>query len=119
MDCRNNVFYVTLKGRNLALMSSQGTLKLQRNWLKEGWRESLSDFSGVIEGASAVVVGEAPGFESFEKQDFHLAATSPCLGAGVPLAPELLPDHAVTRRYLPHQDTEALPAQAISNLGAY
>ncbi len=119
VDCRNNVFYVTLKGRNLALMSSQGTLKLQRNWLKEGWRESLSDFSGVIEGASEVVVGEAPGFESFEKQDFHLTATSPCLGAGVPLAPELLPDHAVTRRYLPHQDTEALPAQAISNLGAY
>ena len=40
--------------------------------------------------AEAMVVGEAPGFESFEKQDFHLAATSPCLGAGVPLAPELL-----------------------------
>lgn len=119
VDCRNNIFFVTARGKNLALMSTEGRMILGHNWLKDDWRQSLSDFVGMFEGADHGIQGEDPGFESVEKLDFHLKADSPCLGTGTELAPEVLPTHSISNRYKLHQQFEPVSTQPPLNLGAF
>ncbi|MFC5457098.1 polysaccharide-degrading enzyme [Prosthecobacter fluviatilis] len=115
VECHGNILHTTASGKRLSLMSTQGLLRLGKNWLTQGWVPSVDDFSGKIETLAPSLVGTAPGFVSLQDQDFSLAPGSPCLGAASELPAGLTP---MLRRYVRHQQVQDLPAQAPQNLGA-
>ena len=119
VDCRNNIVYVTASGRYLALMVSHGTLDLQSNWFKPGWRASHSTFTGTIRGVEGGFTGASPGFRELDGGDFRLVPTSPCVDAGAGLHLDTLPEHRVPRQYVPHQRTEARRQRGGLDVGAF
>jgi len=119
VDCRNNIVYVTSSGRHLALMVTDGTLQLERNWFKPGYRPSHSGFSGTIRGGEGSLTGTVPGFRDPEKGDFRLLGTSPCIGAGANLHPDVPPEHRIVRQYVPHQKTRTRQKRGAHDLGAF
>lgn len=119
VDCRNNIVYVVVRGRHLALMVNHGVLDLHNNWSKPGWRASHSPFTGTIRGGESFLTGDSPGFRHFERGDFHLLQTSSCLDAGVALHQDVPPEHRVTRQYVPHQRTEPRPQRDVPDVGAF
>lgn len=88
--CVNNIFYTTAAGSKIAVTDSAGKIELGKNWLKPGWRPSRGMLTGTVEKRTAQLETESPGFVS--ETDAHLAAQSPCLGAGDPLPEEISPD---------------------------
>src|SRR5262249_21658448 len=61
-DVRDNVFYVTATGNQLAFLDLDGTLVARRNWLKTGWAQS---FSGGTITDLGEITGTSPGFTDF------------------------------------------------------
>jgi len=118
-DCRNNILYVTAPGRHLALMTSAGTLDLEANWLKDGWRPSHSPFRGTISEVDGPPAGTAPGFRNLDAKDFRLTAPSSCIDAGEDLHPDVPPEHRVLRQYVPDQRTEPRSQVGKPDLGAF
>jgi hypothetical protein len=114
VECWNNVVHVTSGKGALSLMVTTGTLRLGKNWLTSGWVRTHEDFTGKVEELAPVLTGDEPGFTDPAQQDFSLKAGSACLGAAAPLPSEF---PALGSRYVKHQKTEALPADAPRNLG--
>ena len=119
VDCRNNIVYLVASGRHLALMVNHGTLDLNNNWFKPGWRASHSPFTGTIRDGESSLIGDSPGFRSFDAGDFRLLPTSACRNAAVALHADALPDHHVTRQYVPHQRTKPRPRRGVLDVGAF
>jgi hypothetical protein len=118
-DARNNIFYVTTAGSNLALIDDTGILSISHNWLKPGWRISHGTATGTVSNDGTSVQGAAPGFIDLAAQDFRLAAVSAAIDAGTVLHPDALPVNNVVRHYLRHQSSEARPVNGALDLGAY
>ncbi len=115
VECFNNLFYVTIKGKNLSLMAKVGVLKLGKNWLNAGWVQSVDNFTGRIDIQEPSVEGDEPGFVSLPDLDLNLRPGSVCLEAAVAI-PAGLP--VPSQRYVRHQKVEVLPAGKPLNLGA-
>jgi hypothetical protein len=79
-------------------MVSDGTLDLQNNWFKPGWRASHGQFRGTIRDDDSSLAGTAPGFRNPDSGDFRLSATSRCIDASVRLHPDVPPEHRVMRQ---------------------
>ncbi len=118
-DVRNNVLYVTASGSRLALLDSAGVLDLSHNWLKPGWVDSHGSLSGAIDDDGTQLEGDTPGFADEAAQEFSLLVDSDAVDAGAALHPDVLPDHEVLRQYVRHQASEARPADAAPDLGAF
>lgn len=118
-DARNNIFYVTASGANLAMLDDAGVLSISHNWLKPNWRVSHGTPTGTINNDGTSVQGASPGFVSEAAQDFRLVSTSAAINAGTILNPDVLPMHNVIRQYIKHQTSEARPVNGQFDLGAY
>jgi len=120
-DVRNNIIYGTGPGELCAMSGWCGTLWMSHNWLKRGWRYSHAgtEFQGrvIIDGIQ--ITGDDPGFADFEAQDFHLAADSPCIDAGMPLAEAAAGRFEVDMQYVKHRAVEERPVDAVIDIGAY
>jgi hypothetical protein len=118
-DARNNIFYVTASGSNLALLDDTGILSLSHNWFKPNWRISHGTATGTVNNDGTSVQGTAPGFANEAAQDFRLVSTSAAINAGTVLNTDVLPAHNVVRQYVKHQTSEARPASGQFDIGAY
>jgi len=120
-DARNNIFYNTAAGANLAMLAEEGTLSVSNNWIKSGWRNSHegSGFGGSVTVAGAFIIGTLPGFVDLAAQDLRLASGSAAIDAGTVLHADALPANNVVRHYLRHQMSEARPVNGALDLGAY
>jgi hypothetical protein len=118
-DARNNIFYVTAGGANLALLDDTGVLSLSHNWFKPNWRVSHGAATGTVNNDGTSVQGTSPGFVNEAAQDFRLLSTSAAINAGTILNTDVLPAHDVVRQYVKHQTSEARPAGGQFDIGAY
>ncbi len=120
-DSRNNIFFNTSAGTNMAMLAEAGTLSLANNWAKTGWRNSHEGggFAGSVTGGSTMVTGTAPGFVDAANQDFKLAQGSAAVNAGTSLHADVLQGHGLFRQYLRHQSSEIRPSDGTYDLGAF
>lgn len=118
-DARNNIFYVTANGSNLALLDSTGVLSISHNWLKPNWRNTHGTLTGTVNNNGTSVQGTSPGFVDLAAQDFRLTATSAAINGGTSLNPAVLPTHDVVRQYVKHQQSEARVVNGVFDIGAY
>jgi parallel beta-helix repeat protein len=118
-DARNNIFYVTANGANLALLDDTGALSISHNWLKPSWRISHGTATGTVNNDGTSIQGTSPGFAGEASQDFRLLSTSQAINAGTILNADVLPAHNVVRQYVKHQAGEARPVNGVLDIGAY
>ncbi len=120
-DARNNIFFNTAVGTNLAMLAEAGTLVIANNWAKTGWRNSHEGggFTGSVTGGATMVTGTLPGFTNAATQDFTLLADAHARDTGTSLHTDVLPDHNVVRHYVRHQTSIARPVVGQFDLGAY
>jgi len=118
-DARNNIFYVTANGANLALLDDTGVLSISHNWLKPGWRNSFSNSGANVNNNGTSVQGTSPQFVNEAAQDFRLLSNSAAINAGTVLNSEVLPTHNDVRQYVRHQSGEARPANGALDIGAF
>ncbi|QYO65779.1 choice-of-anchor Q domain-containing protein [Leptolyngbya sp. 7M] len=120
-DLRNNIFFNTSSGANLAMLAEAGTLLLANNWAKTGWRNSHEGggFTGSVTGGNTMVTGTSPGFADINAQNFALLPGSPAIDAGTALNPDVLPLNDLSRQYLIHQRSTARPQVGQFDLGAF
>jgi hypothetical protein len=119
-DARNNIFFNTSAGSNLALLAESGTLTVANNWAKTGWRNSHEGaFNGSVAGGATMVTGSAPGFVDGASQDFRLMSSSPAINAGTALHADVLPTYDVVRQYLQHQSSVGRPVNGVFDIGAF
>ena len=119
-DARNNIFYTTNPGTNLAMLAESGALALANNWAKSGWRNSFEGaFNGSVSGGGSFVIGTSPGFVDFANQDFHLTSAGQAVNAGTILHTDVLAANNVVRQYVKHQSSEARPVSGVFDLGAF
>ena len=76
LEARNNVFYTVSRGKSLALLDSVGEVELGGNWIKQGWVNAHSKFTGGIHVGSGNVEGDAPQFVNSEAGDYRLVPGS-------------------------------------------
>ena len=107
VDCRNNIIRLTGGGGKLALLSANGVVELGANWLPMGWSNSHDRLLGKVVTDGRLLGGKSPGFVDEAAADYRLATESVCIGAGAALHPKVLPGHALTRQYAPHQSSKA------------
>lgn len=83
IDCMNNIVYTALPDGRLSLRSDEGAggLKVMRNWLSRGWRESPGQNSQ--RRFPANLSAAAPGFVSVQDGDLRLNDRSVCREFGL------------------------------------
>lgn len=119
-DARNNIFFTTNPGTNLALLAESGVLTVANNWAKSGWRNSFEGgFNGNVSGGSSFVTGTSPGFVDLAAQNFELVNSGQAVNAGTNLHPDVLPENDVIRHYVRHQSNNARPEAGVLDIGAY
>jgi len=118
-DARNNIFYNTAAGANLAIMDDTGALTISHNWMKSGWRTSHGTPTGTLNNNGTSVLGNSPGFVNEAGHDFKLLSTSAAVNAGTALNAAVLPTDNVVRHYVKHQSSEARPVSGAFDIGAY
>jgi hypothetical protein len=118
-DARNNIFYVTASGANLAMIDDTGALSISHNWLKPNWRISHGTPTGTVNNDGTSVQGTSPAFVNEAMQDFRLASGSTAVNAGTLLNQDVLPAHNIVHQYVKHQQSEARPANGAFDIGAY
>jgi hypothetical protein len=118
-DARNNIFYNTSAGTNLALVDGAGVLTIAHNWMKANWRNTHGTLTGTINNNGTTVSGTSPNFVDEAGQNFRLAANSAAINAGTNLLGDVLPDHRPIRHYIKHRQLEWRPELGNLDLGAY
>jgi hypothetical protein len=120
-DARNNIFFNTSAGTNLALLAESGTLTVTNNWAKTGWRNSHEGtaFEGSVTGGASMITGTAPGFVDAANQDYHLASGSAAIDAGVSLHSDAVPVNNLNLQYVGHQRSEVRVQVGAFDLGAF
>lgn len=118
-DARNNIFFVTANGANLAMIDDTGVLTIKNNWLKPNWRTSHGTPTGTINNDGTSVHGTSPNFVDFNAQDFRLLSNSAAVNAGTSLNSQVLPAHNVVRQYVRHQQSETRNQNGAIDIGAF
>lgn len=120
-DARNNIFYNTAVGTNLAMLEVSGVLTMANNWAKTGWRNSHEGggFEGTVTGGGTTITGTSPAFVDAGSQDFHLSASSTAINAGTALHPDTSPGNELLREYVKHQTSQPRPVSGILDIGAF
>lgn len=118
-DARNNIFYNTAAGSNLAMMDDTGVISISHNWMKTGWRTSHGTPTGTLSNDGTSVLGPSPGFVSEAGQDFKLLSASAAVNTGTALHPVVASTDNVVRQYTKHQMSESRPVSGVFDIGAY
>lgn len=118
-DARNNIFYNTAAGTNMALVDSTGILTISHNWFKPNFRNTHGTLSGTVNNNGTSITGTSPNFVDELTQNYRLAANSVAINAGTNLLAEVLPTNNVVRHYIKHQQSEARNLNSAFDLGAY
>lgn len=119
-DARNNIFFTTNPGTNLAMLAESGVLNLANNWSKSGWRNSFEGaFNGNVTGTSSFIIGTSPGFVDAAGQDFRLVSGASAENAGTSLHTDVLSTHNLLRQYFKHQSSENRPVSGLLDVGAF
>ncbi len=118
-DARNNIFYNTANGTNLAMIDDTGVLDISHNWLKSGWRISHGTATGTVNNNGTSVIGTSPGFVDEAGQDFRLTPLSAAINAGTLLNVDVLPVNNLIRQYLKHQQNGTRTANGMIDIGAF
>jgi hypothetical protein len=120
-DARNNIFFNTSAGTNLALLAESGTLTVTNNWAKTGWRNSHegTGFEGSVTGGASTISGSSPGFVDAASQDYRLASGSAAIDAGVSLHSDAVPVNNLNLQYVRHQRSEVRQQVGAFDLGAF
>ncbi len=123
IDCRNNIFFTQAYGRHLILNSDTGDVSLSGNWMKEHWQYSPGRAPS-NEMRLRNSDGASPGFADFSNGDFTLGKGSACIGIGMGLADNVLPENALEFQYFPHQQRRprkenGMGGKAIPDIGAF
>jgi len=116
-DFRNCIYETQTTALNelMATDANLCTTLMSHCWLNTGWAKG----GGALVDDGTSLVGDAPGFVDQVGQDYHLAWDSPCVNAGGPLNPAVLPDNDVTMQYFKHQWGEKRPLDGAIDIGAY
>jgi len=97
----NNLVYAPQEKHTVAVMSGDGQLTMNNNWLPERYQVQTSTSSGAVEEQSTTT-GSEPGFIDYDNLDLHLEPDAPCQGlAGDADAGSAA--HPVEYQYLLHQ----------------
>jgi hypothetical protein len=115
----NNIIYNTANGNNMALISGNGELNLNNNWIKTDWRNCHCTPDGVINDNGANIEGNDPLFLDFANQDFTVTNTSLTINSGSPLMPGVLPDNGLIQEYNIHQNSQSRDNVSELDLGAF
>ncbi len=118
-DARNNIFYNTAAGTNLALVDGTGVLTISHNWMKANWRSTHGTLTGTIINNGTTVSGTSPNFVDEAGQNFRLASNSAAINAGTNLLADVLPLNNVVRQYVKHRQSEPRLVNGNFDLGAY
>lgn len=118
-DARNNIFYNTAAGSNLAMMDDTGVISISHNWMKTGWRTSHGTPTGTLINDGSSVLGGTPGFVNEAGQDFKLLSTSAAVNTGTALHPNVVSTDNVVRQYVKHLLGQARPVNGVFDIGAY
>lgn len=120
-DVRNNIVY-TPNG-TLHMLSDAGTIDLQNNWLKTGWKvKGLASSPAVVNDLGGNITGTNPGFVNAvatAAADYRLLSTSPCLdraGANNPLLPA---SFGAVKEYVPITYGRGRLKNGLPDLGAF
>lgn len=116
-DVRNNIFYVSGPGENLAVSNRMGSIRMTRNWLSRGWKKTHGHLVGAVSD-ELNLTGDRPGFEDIGSIDLNLSAESHCVDGGAGLAADAA-DHPVTRTYVRHIGSVPRPDDGKIDIGAY
>jgi hypothetical protein len=119
MHAFNNVIYLAESGSSMALVTDNGTLNMQNNWLKSGWRGSHGSLLGTINDLGDNLEGSDPLFTDFANEDFSLLDSSPLINAGDAIPGIHLPDHDLLYEYVMHSNGMAKSIVAAIDIGAY
>ena len=116
-DFRNCIYETSTTNLNeiMATDANLCTTVMSHCWLNTGWTKG----GGTLVNDGTSIVGDAPGFVDQAGQDYHLAPDSPCINAGGPLNPAVLPDNDVAMQYFKHQWGEERPVDGAIDIGAY
>lgn len=115
----NNIIYNTARGSNMALISGNGTLNLNNNWLPINWRDCHCTANGVIKDNGNNIEGSAPMFNNLSEQNYTLQSNSEAIDSGSALLAAVLPSYNIDFHYIKHQNTEARPIENTIDMGAY
>jgi hypothetical protein len=119
MHAFNNVIYPTENGSFMALVTDNGTVNMQNNWLKTGWTDSHSTLLGTINDLGDNLVGSDPLFTDFANEDFSLLDSSALINAGDAIPVIHVPDHDLLYEYVKHSSSIAKNSLANIDIGAY
>ena len=115
-DARNNVFYVSSAGSNLALLDDAGVLNVSHNFAKAGWQTSAG---GGTLNDDRTWISAGPGFVDEGGQDFRPSDSSPLKDAGGSLNSAVLPTHNLNSQYGKHQQSVTRPSDGRLDVGAF
>lgn len=116
VDCRNNIFYVSGVGRDLAILDGGGKVMMQNCWLKKGWVPARGLLKGEITGQVTCLAGDEPGFVNLFRDDFHLKPGSAALTSGSAWPKTT---YTFTQEYVPHQQAQDIGPKENWFIGAF
>jgi len=115
----NNIVYNTANGSNMALISGNGTLNFNNNWLPMNWRDCHCTIDGEVINNGNNIEGDDPLFNNFIGQDFTLQNNSDAIDSGSSLLAAVLPNNNIDFHYIQHQQSELRPIENTIDIGAY
>ncbi len=120
-DVRNNIIHAP--NGPLHIMSDAGTVNLQGNWLKTGWKvKYLSSWPSLLNDLGGNITGTNPGFVNAvasTEADYRLIPGSPCLDRAIALNPVLGSAFAASREYVPLTFRRGRVTNGLPDLGAF
>ena len=114
----NNVIYATAENK-LALIDGTGTVNLENNWLKSGWKNCHCTPSGSINDLGNNLTGNDPLFENFNNDNFIPQNISPLVNNGMSIPSGLLPQFDVDEMYNKHQAMQTRTPFGNMDIGAF
>jgi hypothetical protein len=117
-DIRNNIFYVTAGGSELALLDGNGIADIRGNWFSSGWVDTHGGLAGQINDIGGNIEGLSPGFRNTAAQDYSLISTSSNIDKAVVLA-AAASSYPVELQYVKHSRVEPRSQLTVADIGAY
>ncbi|MCF6264736.1 MAG: hypothetical protein L3J24_14275 [Xanthomonadales bacterium] len=115
----NNIIFNTASGSSMAMIDGSGSLNLNNNWLKSGWRDCHCSPAGTVNDNGNNIEASDPLFLDFGNQGFTLQSTSAARNSAGILMPAVLPAHQIFQQYLQHQNVELRPVDGSLDMGAF
>ncbi len=117
--CFNNIFDTTAMTGRLSMLHELGELYMHHNWLPYDWARFYQASLRQKIVSSDAILGEHPGFQAPEDENYHLIKRSVCVDAGAELPDQLRERYPVEYQYGKHRQKEKIETGITPNLGAF